>query len=443
MLREREKKKRREGEKGRNDEEMSGTSVADGTAIDPPPAPSTAKPSKLMSRRLTQLADANDKFVKGVHVTANKNLVPLCKKMTKVNTSLHKLSDLVRHTSRSTRIVNAELTDFSVKLLQHATDHNDLLPCFSSLANDGRKFTGSTPGKSIGFVQWQHLTKSKEYRKDLYEQYLSLKDFDTNKHIVQDLPRTFGDVPPYKQGAGDVGSSAIHQSLRNVLHAYALHDPQVGYVQGMNLIAGFLLACSAESLGKLKQGQKNGKGDENRKARVDERQTFWVFARLMKMPKYNLRQFFLPNMPRLMVMAYQMDMLMSEWTGKNQQELFEHFKRLDIDTKTWFATWALTLFSSTMPWHMLRQAWGFIFQKGVNIGVVSITMAILQTSTQRLLLCTDKNELLNLLKSKAIFLEIIVDAQAMLAICKQNIDSGMVTQSKLDRLEVEYYGQSA
>ena len=96
-----------------------------------------------------------------------------------------------------------------------------------------------------------------------------------------------------------------------------------------------------------------------------------------------------------------------------------------------------------MPWHMLRQAWGFIFQKGVNIGVVSITMAILQTSTQRLLLCTDKNELLNLLKSKAIFLEIIVDAQAMLAICKQNIDSGMVTQSKLDRLEVEYYGQSA
>ena len=424
---------------------MPGTSeangAADGTADAPPPAPSTAEPSKLVARRLTQLADANDKFVKGVHVTANKNIMPLCKKMTKVNASLHKLSDLVRHTSRSTRIVNAELTDFSVKLLQHATDHNDLLPCFSALANDRRTSNGSSAGKRTGFVHWQHLTKSKEFRKDLYQQYLNLKDFDTNKHIVQDLPRTFGDVAPFKQGAGDVGTSAIHQSLRNVLHAYALHDPQVGYVQGMNLIAGFLLACSAESLGKSKQGQRSGKGDESRK--VDERQTFWVFARLMKMPKYNLRQFFLPDMPRLMVMAYQMDTLMSEWTGKNEQELFEHFKRLDIDTKTWFATWALTLFSSSMPWHMLRQVWSFIFQKGVNIGVVSMTMAILQTSTQRLLLCADKNEVLNLLKSKAIFLEIVVDAQALLAVCKQNIDSGMVTQRKLDRLEVEYYGKSA
>ena len=59
--------------------------------------------------------------------------------MKKVNASLHKLSDLIRHTSRSTRIVNAELADFSMKLLKHANDHNDLLPCFSVNDNNDKE----------------------------------------------------------------------------------------------------------------------------------------------------------------------------------------------------------------------------------------------------------------------------------------------------------------
>ncbi len=352
--------------------------------------------------------------------------------MRKVNTSLHKLSDLIRHTSRSTRIANEELADFSLKLLKHANDYNDLLPCFS--INDNSNRVGkSNINSNSGFFLWQKLTNSLEYRPNLYEQYLSLKDFEISKHILQDLPRTYGDKEPFKSALAANGSgnnndlhvnSPIHKSLRNVLHAYALHDPQVGYVQGMNLIVGFLLI--------------NSNVDKSNTNAFNEIQAFWIFARLMKMPKYNLRTFFLPGMPRLMILSFQMDHIMSRGSNNKYIEVFEHFKRLNVETKTWFATWALTLYSSTMPWNMLQKVWDYIFDEGFNFGIISIAIAILQMSKQRLLLCTDTNELLTLLKSTKIFNDVVIDVNIILKICKENKELGVVTQNDLDRLEVEY-----
>ena len=371
--------------------------------------------------------------------------------MKKVNASLHKLSDLIRHTSRSTRIVNAELADFSMKLLKHANDHNDLLPCFSVNDNNSnnnkmdstnrRNNSMKNKHKKGGFPYWQKITNSLEYRVQLYEQYLNLKDFEISKHIVQDLPRTYGDKEPFKSALATYSNniddlkqnSPIHQSLCNVLHAYALHDPQVGYVQGMNLIVGFLLINSSNN--------KNNNNNNNKKSSFNEIQSFWIFSRLMKMPKYNLRSFFLPGMPRLMILSFQMDQIMSNGNNNHHVELFEHFKRLNIETKTWFATWALTLYSSTMPWNMLMKVWDYIFKEGLNLGIISIAISILQISKQRLLLCTDTNELLNLLKSNKIFNDVVIDVEMILKICKQNNEMNLITQNDLDRLEVEYFQQ--
>ena len=48
-------------------------------------------------------------------------------------------------------------------------------------------------------------------------------------------------------------------SLRNVLHAFACHLPQVGYCQGLNFIAALLLVVF-----------------------VDEERAFWAFASAIK-----------------------------------------------------------------------------------------------------------------------------------------------------------------
>jgi hypothetical protein len=47
--------------------------------------------------------------------------------------------------------------------------------------------------------------------------------------------------------------------LENILQTYNVYDPQVGYVQGLNLIAGILLYCCEE-----------------------EYQAFWLLAQLLE-----------------------------------------------------------------------------------------------------------------------------------------------------------------
>ena len=79
--------------------------------------------------------------------------------------------------------------------------------------------------------------------------------------------------------------------------------------------------------------------------------------------------------------------------------------------------------------------------EGLNLGIISIAISILEISKQRLLLCTDTNELLNLLKSNKIFNDVVIDVKMILNICKQNNEMNLITQNDLDRLEVEYFQQ--
>lgn len=54
--------------------------------------------------------------------------------------------------------------------------------------------------------------------------------------IAQDLPRTF---PSNAWVASAEGQSA----LRNILLAFSVHKPDVGYCQSMNFVAAMLLLC--------------------------------------------------------------------------------------------------------------------------------------------------------------------------------------------------------
>jgi hypothetical protein len=62
-----------------------------------------------------------------------------------------------------------------------------------------------------------------------------------------------------------------HHVLANVLLAYASHDPQVGYCQGMNFVAAFLLT------------------------KMTEENAYWTLYTVMTRPQYRLRLFYLPG----------------------------------------------------------------------------------------------------------------------------------------------------
>ena len=55
------------------------------------------------------------------------------------------------------------------------------------------------------------------------------------KVIEEDLHRTFGELGHFRQG------NPLYQPLKNVLIAYSMLRPDLGYVQGMSYVAGSLL----------------------------------------------------------------------------------------------------------------------------------------------------------------------------------------------------------
>lgn len=61
--------------------------------------------------------------------------------------------------------------------------------------------------------------------------------------------------------------------LYNILRAYSVHDPEVGYVQGMDTVAAPALLYFPEET------------------------TFWFLERLLQSPKYKLRELYLDGFP--------------------------------------------------------------------------------------------------------------------------------------------------
>ena len=85
------------------------------------------------------------------------------------------------------------------------------------------------------------------------------------------------------------------RALRRVLQAYVLFCPQVGYCQGMSYLAHLII-------GRIQ----------------DEATSFWMFVTLME--RYGLKSFYLPDLRRLKVVCYQLDVL----TKRHLPELHSH-----------------------------------------------------------------------------------------------------------------------
>lgn len=113
------------------------------------------------------------------------------------------------------------------------------------------------PLNQIAIQQWLNITSKKsriDFVPGLYHSYLNgglpLNDIE---QISRDVGRTYAKRAFFAPEAGG------QQKLKNVMGAWCLHDPFVGYVQGMNLVVGYLL-------------QRTNTAEE----------TFWLFLRLME-----------------------------------------------------------------------------------------------------------------------------------------------------------------
>ncbi|EPY25136.1 rab-like GTPase activating protein [Angomonas deanei] len=191
-----------------------------------------------------------------------------------------------------------------------------------------------------------------------------LRNKEIDLVLSRDLNRTFPNHVMFKEDGG-VGQTF----LKNVLHAYAGTDPEVGYVQGMGFIVG---AFSTQ---------------------LSEEESFWALHSIMYSERYKMRELFKPGFPLLQQFFYQFKRLLARLLPK----LSKRFEELSVDPSFYASQWFLTLFVYHFPFRALLRIWDIFFCEGWKI-IFRTAIALLKWE-QKKLLSLPFEELLPTLKS--------------------------------------------
>lgn len=198
-------------------------------------------------------------------------------------------------------------------------------------------------------MMWQLMTASKD--SELENTYLALLKGSSSheKSITRDLGRTFPHHEFFTNGQG-IGQ----ENLFNVLKAYSLYDPQVGYCQGLPFVVAVLLL------------------------NMPDEQAFCLLVRLMY--SYDLRGHFLPEMPKLQLRLFQFDRLVEELLPV----LHVHFLRQGVKSSMFCSQWFLTLFSYRFPLEIVFRIYDTCLASGIE-SIFAFSLALLQKNEDTLL----------------------------------------------------------
>ncbi|KAL4711311.1 hypothetical protein ACJJTC_019152 [Scirpophaga incertulas] len=182
--------------------------------------------------------------------------------------------------------------------------------------------------------------------------------------ILIDLGRTF---PKHSYFASALGPGQL--ALYNILKAYSLLDPDVGYCQGLSFVAGVLLL------------------------HMEEAEAFILLRHLMF--RRGLRKQYLPDMSALQVQLYQLSRLLRD----HEPELHAKLESLDISPALYAAPWMLTLFTSQFPLGFVVRVFDLIFLESLDV-VFAVSLALLSVHKDGLMLCESCEEAAEYLKHK-------------------------------------------
>ncbi|KAG1777720.1 rab-GTPase-TBC domain-containing protein [Suillus placidus] len=187
-------------------------------------------------------------------------------------------------------------------------------------------------------MMWQLMAASKDA--ELENTYLALLK-------ESNLGRTFPHHDFFTDGQG-IGQ----EHLFNVLKAYSLYDPQVGYCQGLPFVAAVLLL------------------------NMPDEEAFSLLVRLMH--SYDLRGHFLPEMPKLQLRLF--DRLIEELLPV----LHVHFLRQGIKSSMFCSQWFLTLFSYRFPLEIVVRIYDNCLASGIE-AIFAFSIVLLQKNEDELL----------------------------------------------------------
>uniref|UniRef100_A0A670Y2Y4 TBC1 domain family member 4 n=1 Tax=Pseudonaja textilis TaxID=8673 RepID=A0A670Y2Y4_PSETE len=180
--------------------------------------------------------------------------------------------------------------------------------------------------------QLKHPFPNKQQPKDTPYKEL-LKQLTSQQHaILIDLGRTF---PTHPYFSSQLGAGQL--SLYNILKAYSLLDPEVGYCQGLSFVAGVLLL------------------------HMSEEEAFKMLKFLMF--ELGLRKQYRPDMTILQIQMYQLSRLLHDY----HKDLYDHFEANEISPSLYAAPWFLTLFASQFPLGFVARVFDLMLLQGPEV----------------------------------------------------------------------------
>ncbi|CCW70025.1 unnamed protein product [Phytomonas sp. Hart1] len=185
--------------------------------------------------------------------------------------------------------------------------------------------------------------------------------------IERDLGRTFPTQIMFEDGTKNNGRDI----LRNILHAYANYNTQVGYCQGMNfLVATLLLQIS------------------------DEESTFWAFCALMDNQLYQMKSLYEPGFPQLHCCFYVLCKLLK----LQNKKVYKRMKELNIEGVHFATHWFLSIFTYQFNFRLISRIWDMFLCEGWK-PIYRIALALLSMEKEQLLAQHSDSDMLMVLST--------------------------------------------
>jgi len=143
--------------------------------------------------------------------------------------------------------------------------------------------------------------------------------------------------------------------LRRVLRAYSRRNPNVGYCQGMNLVASTLLLVHA-----------------------DEEDAFWNLTCIIE--KHLPEDFFSPSL----LVSRACPLVLLDYIHDLMPAFFDHLMDLGVDLPAICFSWFLSLFTDCLPVETLFRVWDVFIVDGLDV-LFRIALSILRINEAELL----------------------------------------------------------
>ncbi|KAM5192927.1 TBC1 domain family member 1 [Mantella aurantiaca] len=245
--------------------------------------------------------------------------------------------------------------------------------------------------------QLRHQVPNKSQLKDTPYKEL-LKQLTTQQHaILIDLGRTF---PTHPYFSAQLGAGQL--SLYNILKAYSLLDPEVGYCQGLSFVAGVLLL------------------------HMSEEDAF----KLLKFLMYDtsLRKQYRPDMVTLQIQMYQLSRLLHDY----HRDLYNHLEEYEIGPSLYAAPWFLTMFASQFPLGFVARVFDLIFLQGSEV-IFKVALSLLGSHKPLILQQENLESIVEFIKNTLPNLGLVQMEKTINQVFEMNISK------QLQDYEVEYH----